>query len=317
MVDELNATGDGFDFSKDLVLKAGLMLGDIGSVGFKVENFNRENMEILEKRWPAVKRSLKVAVQLLASFGFTEKSLRADSALLPIAYYIRHRDLDSKYVSKSNVASDRHAIRTWLTRSLLKASGIWGSGLDTLLTALREAISKHANDGFPADALQSVMAKRGKSLMFDEDEIAELAEMPYGDKRLFALMTFLFPFVDVTNHHFHIDHVFPRARFTPDKLRKVGVSEDDIEASREAMNLLPNLQLLEGAENIEKQAAMPATWIDSAFADDAARTNYCHNHLLGEVPDSMDGFRDFYASRQAALQSKIVELLGAKRVEAS
>ena len=34
LVDELNQIGDGFSFSKDLVLKAGLMLCDIGSVGF-------------------------------------------------------------------------------------------------------------------------------------------------------------------------------------------------------------------------------------------------------------------------------------------
>ena len=59
------------------------MLAEIGNVGFKVENFNRENMELLEKRWPDVKRALKVAVQLLESFGFNEKTLRADSAILP------------------------------------------------------------------------------------------------------------------------------------------------------------------------------------------------------------------------------------------
>ena len=39
LVDELNRIGGiGFSFSKDLVLKAGLMLSDIGSVGFKVDN---------------------------------------------------------------------------------------------------------------------------------------------------------------------------------------------------------------------------------------------------------------------------------------
>src|SRR5690606_8141093 len=36
LVDEMNQIGDGFTFTKDLVLKAGLMLSDIGSVGFKV-----------------------------------------------------------------------------------------------------------------------------------------------------------------------------------------------------------------------------------------------------------------------------------------
>ena len=56
------------------------------------------------------------------------------------------------------------------------------------------------------------MAKRGKSLLFGEEEIDELVEMRYGDKRLFALLSLLFPFVDVTNHHFHIDHVFPEVQ---------------------------------------------------------------------------------------------------------
>lgn len=32
LVDEMNKQGDGFKFTKDLVLKAGLMLSDIGSV---------------------------------------------------------------------------------------------------------------------------------------------------------------------------------------------------------------------------------------------------------------------------------------------
>ncbi|QDU37651.1 hypothetical protein Mal4_19660 [Maioricimonas rarisocia] len=316
LVDELNSTGDGFAFSKDLVLKAGLMLADIGSVGFKVENFNRENMETLEERWPDVKRSLKVSVQLLASFGFTEKTLRADSAVLPIAYYICRRKLDSKYVSQSKYASDRKKIRTWLIRSLLKASGVWGSGLDTLLTAIRETITANGGDGFPSEKLHEVMAKRGKSLHFGPEEIDELVEMQYGDKRLFALLTLLFPFVDVTNHHFHIDHVFPKSRFTKSRLKKAGVPDDDIDEFKELVNCLPNLQLLEGAENIEKQAAMPKEWMEAALTA-SARTNYCDNHALGDVPESLTEFRQFYEARSGALRSRIVQLLAAKDAEPS
>jgi uncharacterized protein with ParB-like and HNH nuclease domain len=43
LVDDLNTTKEGFNFSKDFVLKAGLMLCDIASVGFKVENFNQQH----------------------------------------------------------------------------------------------------------------------------------------------------------------------------------------------------------------------------------------------------------------------------------
>ena len=310
LVDELNNTGEGFGLSKDFVLKAGLMLADIGSVGFKVENFNRENMETLEECWPDVKEALKLTVLLLAKFGFAEKTLRADSALLPIAYYLAHRKLDATYVSQKKYGADREIIRGWLIRSLLKASGIWGSGLDTLLTELRKTISTHGDDAFPVAKIEETMARRGKSLHFSSEEIDELVEMQYGDKRLFALMTLLFPFVDVTNHHFHVDHVFPKSKFTPARLQNACVLPEDVEQFRESMNGLPNLQLLEGAENIAKQAELPATWMADTMPDEPTRTNYCHIHLLGTVPEALPGFIQFYAARRAQLRVQIEQLLG-------
>lgn len=161
------------------------------------------------------------------------------------------------------------------------------------------------------------MAKRGKSLQFGEEEIDELVEVPYGDKRLFALLTLLFPFIDVKNHHFHIDHVFPHSRFTKPKLKKAGVSDDDIDDFKEMVNCLPNLQLLEGAENVEKQASFPADWLKDAFESKPARSNYCDNHLLGTVPESLAEFRRFYDVRLETLRSRIEGLLGAKSVESS
>ncbi|NRP75494.1 hypothetical protein ILFOPFJJ_06417 [Ensifer psoraleae] len=55
LVDDMYNEGDGFKFTKDLVLKVGLMLSDIGSVGFKVENFNKANMAVLETNWPRIR----------------------------------------------------------------------------------------------------------------------------------------------------------------------------------------------------------------------------------------------------------------------
>jgi hypothetical protein len=309
LVDELNSTGGGFAFSKDLVLKAGLMLADIGSVGFKVENFNRTNMEVLESCWQGVERALTVAVQLVASFGFTEKTLRADSAILPIAYYISQRGLTSTFVTKSQYKADREAIKVWLTRSLLKASGIWGSGLDTLLTTVREVIKDHGAERFPVDALYEAMNRRGKSLTFTDAEVDELLEMEYGDRRLFPLLAMLFSFVDVTNHIFHVDHVFPYARFRKAQLRKAGVPADDCEAVRDMANRLPNLQLLEGAENLAKKASLPAEWMRENMTP-SVRSNYGDNHLLGVVPEAITDFVGFYEERRERMKARLVSLLG-------
>jgi hypothetical protein len=219
-------------------------------------------------------------------------------------------------VTKSTYAADRALVRTWLIRSLLKASGIWGSGLDTLLTALREVLKKDGSNAFPIDSLQAVMARRGKPLFFTDEEINELVEMQYGDKRLFAMLALLFPFVDVRNNHFHVDHVFPKSQFTRPRLKKAGVSDEDIDDFQDMVNSLPNLQLLEGAENVEKLTTMPMEWIRKTFKTESNRTNYCRNHLLGAVSDSLVDFRGFYDMRREALRARIVEMVGTTSAEA-
>ncbi len=308
LVDELNRIGTGFNLSQDFVLKAGLMLADIASVGFKVENFTTANMAALEENWSRIRLALVRAVELAAGFGLNGQSLRADSALLPIAYYLYRRDVSANYITHSQYGADREVIRGWLVRSLLKASGIWGSGLDTLLTALRETIQSHGAESFPVAELRQVMSARGKSLAFEPAEIEDMLHMEYGDKRMFALLSLLFPFVDLRNQ-FHVDHVFPISRFSRLRLRKLGVDEDRIEALARHANELPNLQLLDGAINNEKRAAMPAEWLTNHLPDDAARQNYVSNHLLGEVPTDLLSFDQFHAARRDQLRQRLTKLL--------
>ena len=114
LVDELNNIGSGFGFSKDLILKGGLMLSDIGSVGFKVDNFNRVNMDTFERNWDAIKRAMSLTVQLVSTFGFSGQNLTADNALLPIAYYLYRKNPGDAYLSHSRFNQDRESIREWL-----------------------------------------------------------------------------------------------------------------------------------------------------------------------------------------------------------
>jgi hypothetical protein len=308
VVDELNKIGTGFNLSQDFVLKAGLMLTDIASVGFKVENFNRSNMEKLEASWPNVRRALLQTVELAASFGLNGQTLRADSALLPIAYYLFEKKASDNYVTHTQYQADRQAIRGWLIRSLLKASGIWGSGLDTLLTALRKTIQTEGASMFPVAAVRQVMAAGGKSLAFEPEEIEELVAMQYGDKRLFALLSLLFPFVDLHNQ-FHIDHVYPISRFTALRLANAGVPEAKIEQYAELANSLGNLQLLEGALNVEKRAVLPAEWLTNRYPIESDRTHYAKIHELGEVPADIASFDQFVQARRERLRTRITSIV--------
>ena len=306
LVDDINKIGAGFAFSKDWVLKAGLMLSDIGSVGFKVDNFNRENMAILENRWPKIKETLILTVELVSGFGFDGATLRADSALLPVSYYLYTKGVGGRFLTDQACATDRETIRQWLIASLLKPSGVWGSGLDTLLTALREVI-RQDNESFPALGLREAMRSRGKSLAFDDDEIDDLTEMRFGDKRTFSLLSLVFRHLDL-RQHFHVDHVFPRSRFTPAKLRDAGLEDDEAEYLKDLSDRLPNLQLLEGHKNLQKRAALPADWLQT-FSTAEARVNYIATHLLGETPDGLRGFVPFYEARRQRLKRRISGLL--------
>jgi len=313
LVDNLNDIGGGgrFTLSKDWVLKAGLMLADIGSVGFKVENFNRDNMATLENKWPCIKHALKITIELASSFGFRAETLGADSALLPIAYYLYVIEADGSYLEKSSFNSDRDNIRKWLVSSLLK-SGIWGSGLDSLLTALRQVIRDSHDHGFPVSKLRATMKTSGRSLAFNDEEIDELAEMRYGDKRTFSLLSMVFTHLDL-RHHFHIDHFFPKSHFTLARLRAEGFSEEDVADLHEKADCLPNLQLLSGLENTEKRSKLPALWLNTTFESDDKRGEYVRMHLLGDVPTDLSEFKSFYSARKDQLRSEILTLLNSER----
>lgn len=309
LVEKLNSIGKvGFTFSKDLVLKAGLMLSDVGSVGFKAENFNRQNMEVFENKWEAIKQAMILAVRLVSSFGFSGQNLAANNAILPIAYYLCRRSPGEGYLKQSCFECDREKIRKWLIDSVLKP-GVWGGSVDTLLTALRHVIKENNDGDFPASEIRTEMAGRGRTLAFDPEEIDKLVDMQYGDKRLFALLSLLFEFVDLQNH-FHIDHIFPKSRFTRYRLMKAGVLEDKVDNFISYRHGLANLQLLGGQENKKKRAKMPAEWLAAEYRDPRGRQDYEDRHMLGDVPDSIVNFGDFYEARRARLREKIEELLG-------
>ncbi len=316
LVDELNEASEHFSFSQDLVLKAGLVLTNIGNVGFKVENFNHENMTILEKRWPKVRDALLLTVRLVSSFGFTGQNLRAHSALLPIAFYLCQLEPGDSYLTTASYAKDRERIRTWLAKSILKSSGIWGSGLDTLLTGLRETIVTHGKESFPVEELEVDMARRGKALSFEDEEVEELVQLNYGERRTFALLSLIFPFVDLHNH-FHVDHIFPRACFTKQRLKRAGVSDDDLDSWAALRDGLANLQLLDGTANLEKQSKLPAEWLDEMFPDEIKRASYCERHLLGSVPAEITGFGEFFETRKRLLRDRIGTLLQRKSSQSS
>jgi hypothetical protein len=315
LVDSLNKTGQGFDFSQDTVLKSGLVLADVGDIAFKVKNFTTANMATLELNWDALSSSLQVAVGILSDFGLSYATLTADSVLIPVAYYVHRRGLTQSYRFSSKDRADRAALRSWVLRSLI-VRGVWGSGLDTLLRDLRETIKKSGADQFPLAAIERTMALRGKSLDVTDALVEDILALGYGGARTWAVLATLFDHVD-TKMQYHVDHVFPQARLdakllrrtrTPDGERKFSDAEvDEIVSKRD---LLPNLELLPGPVNIAKSDTAPDKWIENEHPDgDERRAFFKLNALPAELPHSVDDFLAFLEVRRTTLAARIKDKL--------
>ena len=151
---QINAVAPGFGFSRDHMLKAGLVLAGISDVGFRADTFNRDNMRKLEQAWDTISQRLYLAVELLSSFGLSRDNIDAGAVLIPVAYYLHRRGLDDRYLASTSTASDRQRVRDWTIRALVMP-GVFGSGLDTLLGRLRRVIDESGADGFPSDAIET------------------------------------------------------------------------------------------------------------------------------------------------------------------
>ena len=86
---------------------------------------------------------------------------------------------------------------------------------------------------------------------------------------------------------------------------------DQIVHLQDLKERLPNLQLLEGPDNISKSDRMPAEWIVETFKADDDRKDYIARHLLDGVMTDLSGFEGFYNSRRVRLISKIRAVLNA------
>jgi hypothetical protein len=234
--------------------------------------------------------SLAAGGDVASAVRYNERNLTANSVIVPVAHYLHLRGAGDSYLDSTADAADRLALQRWVTRSLVKR-GIWGSGLDTLLSRIRDVLRTNSTNGFPVAAVEEAMAAVGKSLAFDNAD-RRAAQPQVRGQRTFSVLSVLYPGLDLSKK-FHEDHIFPKSRFTKRKLLDAGVPLDSIDDYLAAVNLLPNLQLLAGTANIEKQDGLPAEWIDTAFPSEDKRATYLGENDLDGLPLDLADFTAF------------------------
>ncbi|TBR14939.1 DUF262 domain-containing protein, partial [bacterium] len=264
-VDEINNIGEGFDFDKDFVLKSCLVISDISSIAFRVENFSNENMLIIERNWDDIEKALRLTVELISSFGYSKPTLTSANALIPIAYYIMKIGLPENFILSSKYSEDRQKIRKWLATSLIKR--IFSGQPDNVLGPIR-TILKQSAQNFPMDHIVDRFKGTNKSFVFTDDDIENFFFTKYGQGHTYAILSLLYPTLD-TRNRFHVDHIFPKSWFKRKVFVDKKIPQDQQGFYLTNVDLMPNLQLLEGVPNEEKSNKDFGVWLRETSRDDA------------------------------------------------
>lgn len=303
-VDEINSIGEGFNINKDLVLKTCLVLGDFPDIAFKVDNFNKQNMLTIEKRWDEITNAISLTVTLASSFGYNRDTLVSNNALIPIAYYLLKKGSPHNFVLSSHFIEDREKIRKWLIASLLKRA--FSGSPDTVLRPIRQVIGKN-HETFPLAEIVSEFRGKPKSLTFSNDEIDNLFAYSYGSAYVFSTLAVLYPTLDYRNR-FHLDHIYPRSMFKRRALLKQGIPEHQIDFYLDEVDGLANLQLLEGLVNTEKLATDFEQWLGKSYSG-PTRGDFMQKHHIPAVDLSIRNFKEFVESRKKIMKTKFEGLL--------
>lgn len=293
-MDEVNMVGRGFNVGKDILLKSCLVLSGFSDISFKVDNFNRSNMLVIEKNWEDLTRAFRTAVELVASYGYNRENITSNNLFIPIAYYIKSIGMPSNFVASSAYAEDRRLIKKWFVASMLNR--VFSFMPDGILKPVRAIIDKNPGS-FPYAQIADYFKGTNRDITFTDDSIGNLLWAKYGTGDLLVILSVLYPWADLKNN-FHVDHIYPKSKFTQKKLAKRGIPEESIRFYLKNVNYLGNLQLLEATPNEEKKDKDFDEWLGQAFSGPEQLKAYKEKHFIPDVDLGFGNFEEFLGARE-------------------
>jgi hypothetical protein len=289
-------------------MKTCLVVSDLPVV-YKVESFSNQNLQVIHDMWPDIKQAIERALRLVNSFGIDRDNLTSANALIPIAYYLRQNH-DVKFLGGSTAFDVKNAarMRRWLTLALL--NNVFGASSDNALRGARNILVESGTAAmggkfdFPADGIDAELAKSGRASYSSQQAIDNFLGIRYGEKHAYLALTLLYDDNHWGGDQGQQDHIFPRALFTADNMRKAGLDAETQARYLELVNTVANLEVLLPAENTSKSDKDFATWL--ASRDEKFR----QRHLIPDDPSllAFDRFEEFIESRAILIQTRIEKL---------
>lgn len=285
-------SGEGFDtMGRDQILKTCFILTNSPHT-FLLKNFNKANIHKIEVAWDSIRQNIYDAIRILSDFGY-RNFLASGYIISVIACYLRLRNLTSATVGPDDLSEMKRFARNAQLKTF------FSSNLDATLTKILPYLRQAESFGAFNKALRD-----NRLLYISRDDIKDILHLQYGatNYALFSVLQLLYPDLDYKNHKFHIDHIFPRSRFTAANALLP-------EAYRDARNKLFNLQLLEGDENINKSARDPEEWMKEQYPDAAKRAAFKEkSYIPADLPLDWQHMADFEKARTALIEKKLLEV---------
>ena len=247
-------------------------------------------------------QALNKTVDLLVSFGFNGHRLTSNNAIIIIAYFfMKGGSLNEETTSN---------IRKYLFHALLK--NIYGGQGDQVIGALRNAIRteegniyKLEPDVFKINYLENIKLSSNKSLKIGEEDIEEFLAYKKGSNA-FLLLSLLYPNIKFTEVVFHQDHIHPESKFSKRELVQMDLSDEEIKEWIQHKDTLPNLQFMEGIQNVSKNAMPFSQWIVGQNNKDVFIEK---NYIPEGISYEFSNFVEFHEKRKELLKQKLYEIL--------
>ena len=299
LIESINKVGDTFGFDSDFVMRTCLFVID-APVLFKVESFNKANITKIINSWDNIKSAIKKAVTIVSSFGFNKDNLTANNAIIPIVYYIYNGGITDK--------TSTGELRKYIISALLKM--IFSSSGEQTLTHLRQAMNTSALSAGKPFHFESFSAEfnriGNKRINVQPDDIDDILNYKKG-AYTFMVLSMLYPNLKFGQVKFHQDHIHPYALFKISEFSKIGITSDIVEQWMDMRDKLPNLQLLEGLENVSKNKTPLKDWLYTTYGSvpkDIAKYK-ADNYIEPSASEDFKDFEDFYNRRSKLLISAI------------
>ena len=213
-----------------------------------------------------------------------------------IAFYLYNKHIS--YSRLSNV--DKEAIFKFIRNAQI--TSYFTTSLDRKINNIKEGME--GVNSF--EEFNDKMAKMdaNKALKVTVEDIDDLLTLQYGQPGTLPVLQLLYPNLNYKSSTFHIDHIYPKSKFTSNN---IALNPDYLQDK----NYLFNLQLLEGDENISKSNTDPDIWVNSNFGGNIQKiTDYkIKNYIDVACSLKWQDFESFKTKRTSSLRQALINAL--------